>query len=249
MLIAGCSNTSGSEIDGSGDSVYNREHSYGNLLAKKLGYEPINIAIAGSTNSGIVRSVIDWINNEYVSDTELFVLVGWTDSNRMEIPFYQKTMYKERWDNYVDYYSNTHDDYVRIIVGWTGITKKQKEFIERYHKFMVNNSLYLEIISANQVMQLQYFLKMQNIKYLFVNTQTMFDSQNVETTDWYKNQIDSTCFLNFYDNRESFYPKYANLGYKNAKAQYYHHDEVPHRLYADHLYDYIIKNNLHTTYK
>jgi hypothetical protein len=33
LLIAGCSHTAGSEIDGSEDSKHNRKHSYGNQLA------------------------------------------------------------------------------------------------------------------------------------------------------------------------------------------------------------------------
>ena len=36
LLIAGCSHAAGSEIDGKEDSKYNREHSYGALVAKKL---------------------------------------------------------------------------------------------------------------------------------------------------------------------------------------------------------------------
>ena len=36
MLIAGCSHAAGSEIDGTEDSVYNRQHSFGALLAVKM---------------------------------------------------------------------------------------------------------------------------------------------------------------------------------------------------------------------
>ena len=45
MLIAGCSHTAGSEIDGTQDSVHNRQNSYGNLVAKNLGLVPINSTI------------------------------------------------------------------------------------------------------------------------------------------------------------------------------------------------------------
>jgi len=58
MLIAGCSHTAGSEIDGTEDSKYNRLHSYGGILAEKMGYIPVNIAEPGSTNSTIARSVL-----------------------------------------------------------------------------------------------------------------------------------------------------------------------------------------------
>ena len=80
MLIAGCSHTSGSEIDGQEDSKYNRLHSYGGVLASMLGYEPCNMAEPGSTNATIARSVLEWFKNEYdPNEMEVFVVVGWTE--------------------------------------------------------------------------------------------------------------------------------------------------------------------------
>ena len=35
-IVAGCSHSAGSEIDGDQDSLYNREHAYGSLLVEKL---------------------------------------------------------------------------------------------------------------------------------------------------------------------------------------------------------------------
>ena len=35
LLIAGCSHTAGSEIDGNEDSTYNRENSYGGLIVRR----------------------------------------------------------------------------------------------------------------------------------------------------------------------------------------------------------------------
>jgi hypothetical protein len=248
MLVAGGSDPAGSEIDGTCDSPYNRQNSFGNLLANKLGYEPVNIAIAGSANGGIVRSVLDWFNHKYNPYDDVFVVVGWADGIRMEVPFYQKTWYNQEWDKHVDWYSPTNDDYIRINMGYKGNGSKEQDFIEGYHRFMADNELYLEILSATYALQLQYFLKMKKIKYLLVNTLYTF-TQDHPTLQWYKDQIDRNRFLDFDNNNEPFYYKYANMGYKNAKAQYYHHDEVPHKLYADHLFEYITKNNLHTTYK
>lgn len=244
MLIAGGSDPAGTEIDGNHDSQYNRDNSFGNLLAKKTNYTPINIAISGSANAGIVRSVIDWFNNQNIKEFEnIFVLVGWADGIRMEVPFYEKTMYKNNWDHFVNHYSDTHDDYIRINLAWAGYLDREKEFIKPYHRFMVENELLLEILSANYILQLQYYLKMLNIPYLFVNTLNMF-TQNHVTLNWYKKQIDGVRFLHFDNNNESFYYKYKNLGYNNPKAKYFHHDEIPHALYSEHLYNYIINNKL-----
>ena len=69
MLIAGCSHTAGSEINGLEDSVYNRQKSYGNQLAYKMGYTPVNIAEPGSTNPTIARSILQWFSEKYNSVT------------------------------------------------------------------------------------------------------------------------------------------------------------------------------------
>jgi hypothetical protein len=56
LLIAGCSHAAGSEIDGTEDSIYNRQHSFGNLLAEKLGRRPINIASSAANNQCIATN-------------------------------------------------------------------------------------------------------------------------------------------------------------------------------------------------
>jgi len=42
---------------------------------------------------------------------------------------------------------------------------------------------------------------------------------------------------------DAFFWKYKNLGYTNPKAKYWHHDEVPHQLYAEELYNFLKENN------
>jgi hypothetical protein len=44
------------------------------------------------------------------------------------------------------------------------------------------------------------------------------------------------------ENESAFYTKYKNLGYKNDKAKYWHHDEVPHQLYAAELIQFLESN-------
>ena len=63
LLSFGCSHTAGSEIDGLGDSDYNRQHSYGAKLAKKLGYgEHLNFAQCGGCNQRIFVLTTQVIN-------------------------------------------------------------------------------------------------------------------------------------------------------------------------------------------
>ena len=63
FLSFGCSHTAGSEIDGRGDSDYNRQHSYGAKLAEKFGYdEHLNFAQCGGCNQRIFVLTTQVIN-------------------------------------------------------------------------------------------------------------------------------------------------------------------------------------------
>ena len=236
MLIAGCSHTAGSEIDGTEDSTYNRSKSFGNQLAVALGFTPINIAICGATNSTIARSVLEWFDANDTTDTEVFVLVAWTESSRMELPAKINFDYLTG-SPCVSWFSTTADQYHRINQGWEGSTSQEKRFIKTYHNFIANNLDYLEIQSVNYVLQLQNFLQKKSIKYVMCNTMHMFSKY--PHLDFYFNLIDQSSYLNLKNNEESFYWKYKNLGFDNPKAKYWHHNEKPHKLYTKELYKFI----------
>ena len=68
LLIAGCSHAAGSEIDGTEDSSYNRQYSFGNLLANKLGCRAINISSSASNNQCIARTILEWFSECYNSE-------------------------------------------------------------------------------------------------------------------------------------------------------------------------------------
>ena len=245
LLVVGCSNAAGAEIDGSGDSDYNRKNSFGNLLASKLDRRAINIASSGAANQTIARTTIEWINRYYNPDTmDLSVLVAWTESSRVELPLDRETWY-EQWDIAGDYISESARDYIRVNFGYKGGYPDEERIIARCQEFMSDNLAYLEIQTANVVLQIQYFLKSLNIPYLMCNTMNMFtDHRQLKS---YLCHIDETCYLNLTDNENCFYWKYRNAGYTNPKAKYWHHNEVPHRLYSEDLYTlYTNKYNVGT---
>jgi len=238
MLIAGCSHTTGSEINGLEDSVFNRQKSYGNQLAYKIGYTPVNIAEPGSTNPTIARSILQWFSEKYNSVTmEVFVVVGWTESTRMEVPFHRPCHYNQHCP-FGDYYASTSTNFLRINMGWTGSDPEEKALIPDYHRFMAQNEKYLEIVSANAILQIQYFLQSKDVDYVMCNVMHMFTKKD-KHTKFYIDQIDQSKYYNMLDNDQSFYPKYKNLGYTNPKAKYWHHNEFPHALHAEELHKFI----------
>ncbi len=237
MLIAGGSDLAGSEIDGTEDSTYNRQHSFGNLLAGRLGYEPVNIAQNGPTNGTIARSVLEWFDSNYnPNEMELFVLVGWSESARVEMPVDWPTPYETN-NPAADWFGDSCRDYLRINMGWPGMHDREKTIIADTQEFIAKYTTYFEVVSANLVLQLQYFLKMHKVNYLMCNTLHMFTKGN--HLDFYVNLIDHKKYYNAYNNDECFYWKYKNAGYQNTKAKYWHHGEEPHRLYAEELYNFI----------
>lgn len=234
LLINGCSHAAGSEIDGSEDSKFNRSQSFGNILAEKLDRFPINIAVPGSTNATIARSTINWIEQTFNDDIDLHVLVSWTDSSRVEAPI--------NWLNgHVpvahDWFDNSILNFLRINQGSPVNNNNEKSVIEFWKDFIVNQLNWLEIYSLNLALQLQYYLKSKKISYIMCNA-GYFVKPDLHQNH-YINLIDQKFFYHIDNPDESFYLKYKNLGYTNPKAKYWHHNEVPHKLFAEELFKLI----------
>lgn len=241
ILIAGCSHTAGAEIDGNQDSEYNRSNSFGNILGRKLNKQPINIASSGSTNATISRSILEWFDTQYDQSTmDVFVLVAWTESSRLELPVENREFYYFQNNPNIDWISKTEQNYFRINQGWPGGDDWERSILPDYQKFIAENLIFLELLSINLVLQLQYFFKSKNIDYIMCNTMHMFE-ENVHTK-FYINLIDNKKYMNFKSNKNAFYWRYKNMGFSNPKAKYWHHNEIPHRLYAEDLFNFI-KNN------
>lgn len=240
MLVCGCSHAAGSEIDGTQDSEYNRQNSFGNLVAKNLGYTPVNISQVGFTNSGIARSVIEYTLTQNKPD---FVLVAWTDSIRVEAPYYRSSDY-ENSNPAIDWFDKSCKDYLRISMLNTVIAaEEEREQILDFQSFTIRNEYYTEINNMLHILNLQSFLKLQQIPYMMVNTNYMLQKMH-STIRWYFKLIDRVRYPNFDDNTVNFYPKYKNLGYSNPKAKYFHHGIDAHLDYSNYITTYINENKL-----
>ena len=239
MLIAGCSHAAGSEIDGTPDSDFNRHNSFGSKLAIRMGYRPLNIAVSGSTNSAIARSVLKWFEANYnPKKMKVFVLVAWTDSTRLEIP---NDKFVEMPDNeHINWMDVSTHDFFKITLGWEGDPNNPAEMerINYYHKFIVDHEELLSIMSLNYALQLQYFFNSKKVDYMMCNSMHVYVN-HTKQLGYYMSLIDETKYYGIYNTEEAFYWKYKNAGYVNEKALYWHHDEVPHELYADELYRFI----------
>jgi hypothetical protein len=238
MLIAGCSNAAGSEIDGTFDSVYNRQHSFGNLLASRLGYTPINAAMGGTSNPAIARTVLSWFKQKYDPSTmDVFVLIAWSEAIRIDYPSPFRVDYTDQ-NSTADFYTAVTENFMQINAGWPGVSDEEKTIVSYWQKFQAQQEVVCQTTTVNAVLQMQYFLNMVGCKYLMCNTMCVFTDQ-YKQLQFYYDLIDTTRYMHAFDDSKSFYWYYRNLGYVNPKAQYWHHDETPHALYADQLLEFV----------
>jgi hypothetical protein len=247
LFATGCSHAAGSEIDGNEDSFYNRQNSFPVHLANHLGRFHVHTALPGATNPTIARSLQEWFLEKYDPETmDVFVLIAWTDASRIELPSETPKLYNIH-NLSADWLSKTSIEYHRITATGMQGNPLEKSYIEECQRFMVNHLDYLEIYTANLILQTQYFLKMHKIKYLMCSSNTLFMTRS--QINWYKHLIDKNHFIDFDNFSQSFYPKYVNLGYENKLAKYFHHGEEPHRLYAEYLHQYIKEHGLDKDYE
>jgi hypothetical protein len=238
MLVTGCSHSAGFEIDGTEDSTYNRSMSFGNQLARIMGYKPVNIALGSQSNSAIARSVIEWVQRKYNPETmEVFVVIGWTECTRMDLPSGHDVDHDSN-NIAVDYFTKSTKRFLQINSGWEGFTPYEKSIMPYWHEFMVKNEHILEIMSVKDALSIQWFLKGLGIKYIMCNTMPNFKKNRY--TEFYIDQLNPKYFMDMLDEDKAFFWYYRNQGYENPKAQYWHHDEMPHRLQAERLYNFIL---------
>jgi hypothetical protein len=89
LLAFGCSNTRGAEAindydAGLDDDSVNKDYAYPKYIAELLGYEYHNFAINGVSNQQIASKIHETLNT--ISNIEdIFVLIGWTDDDRMAV--------------------------------------------------------------------------------------------------------------------------------------------------------------------
>jgi len=241
MFIAGCSNAAGFDLQHPGDSEYNRNNSFGNLFARKMGYTPINAGVGGATNTAIARSVLHYVHSldprEYSNN---YVLIAWTDIDRLDMP----------WQWHIDHtYSNPHVEYYsedfklfnHINVNWAGLGDEQA-LLPPYHDFIANNQTYMEIVTAQSIIMLQNYLENRGIPYTMTNTMHMFnkfDSAPDPAVELYKSWINCANYHKPFDNSGCFYWYYRDLGYAN-RGDFWHHGSEAHSAYADLLYDFVM---------
>ena len=248
MLIAGCSHAAGSEIDGNLSSPDNRKASFGNQLARMIDHEPINIARNGSSNSAIHRSVLNWftLNKDIIENinNNIFVLVNWAESCRIEAPVPHSIGINQ--DTCADWADPSFLDSLQVnaATDFNTVAHQERNQFATAQKYMVNSEEAVEILTAKDVLSLQYFFKAEGIRYLMTNSGIAFNNRNMKHLKPYLTKIDASRYYKYRDNDFGFYEKYRQAGLTNPNAKYGHHGADAHLSRATDLHNYIKQKNI-----
>lgn len=236
--------------------VYREKHRYLNLLGEKLNAsEIVDLSKPAYSNEAIIRALIQWLSDEGYTggrDTsDLFISIGWSSPERRE--FYtsdhkEQEFYFELgpWSADRKHGNDEWDQFFKLYVKhfW-----RERDFIRRW---------------IHDVYKTETLLKHLNIKYLmhqafyhhYLEPIHSWDDQKylkkgfemvVQADRKLWNNIDSKRFLNKDDKEigtsHHYLLKQVNQDIKKVML-IWHPNEYGHKLWAEYLYDHIIKNKL-----
>lgn len=167
LVTIGCSHTAGSMIDGrNGTSWYNKQHSFGGLLANKYNLNHFSLGVPGGSNQYIYRNTIRFINNFMHDNDDYIFLIAWTSTNRIEMRYPENSPHVHK---VVGDFLDTK--YVPFTVGTDPrlyLTKELKEMDKLCPLMFYENQL--ESDWAVYAYTLQKLFSNKKLKYYMFNT-------------------------------------------------------------------------------
>ena len=209
------------------------------ILGEKLGVETWNTGRLGTSNQTIFRTTINSINYlRELGKNDIFVVIAWTTKYRNEIwkpnGYYDTFQYKH-YPNFEHFFGEKDDVEYRLY--FQKMMKFYADTINTEEKIL-DDYIYC-------VLNLQNFLKHNNIKYLFFNA---FDDPFYKIKNK-KSFYDYVDFNNVLNNKcENHFRKYIEDSFDvnwMSNNEYFiqsHPTNLSHSIWANHLYEYIINN-------
>lgn len=196
----------------------NLEVSWCTHLARKLNFELICDAESASSNDRIVRTTMNWIDQNLDRLDQVFMIIQWT------------TWEREEWLHQGTWYQ----------VNASGIDIVPAELQEKYRHYIVGVDWEQKTKQAHEtIWQFHLLLKNLNIKHLFYNSYNTFN--NIQKSDRRNWGID---YISPYDKELSFDKVLKNNGYCYVNPNSYHYGADSHCFWADNLLYYIYNNKL-----
>jgi len=190
--------------------------SYGKHIADALGAKLICHASSGGSNDRTIRTTMEWIENNRDMLANTFMILQWT------------TWEREEWLHKGTWYQ----------VNASGIDSIPDDLQDRYKNYIVNINWSVKTPEAHdKIWTMHQYLKGLGVRHLFFSGHSTF-SDIYNQHNWGKN------YMHPYIREESYHNWLKNNGGTYANAASYHFDAKSHRLWAEHVLQYIYDNNL-----
>ncbi len=196
------------------------------VLGKNLNLETWNAGRAGTGNQSIASRTITSV--EYLKKLgkkDIFVVVCWSSKYRVHILEYSPKSKKYGPHNIRPQHQNGY--------AFKLLNKEINEHI------FVNDWI-------ENILLLQNYLKVNNIKYLFFNAfdHPVITKDNplghlIDNKDWVNNTIEESHFKNFISNKYN-----TSWDTDNKYFTHSHPQDISHKAWGEYLVDYIVKSKL-----
>ena len=184
-------------------------------VATALGRNLICQAESGGSNARTLRTTREWMANNPALLGNTFFILQWTTWERQE------------WLHRGTYYQ----------VNASGTDWVPEELQKQYKQFIIDIDWDAATKQAHeQIWALHQEMQDQGIKHLFFSGHSTF-SDIADKRDW------SGCYLAPYDRNHSYHNWLTQNGGVYANPHSYHFDAQSHRLWADHVLEYITHNS------
>jgi lysophospholipase L1-like esterase len=218
-------------------------------LSALLNVEIENYGVGATSNCIIFNSISTLLSNKKINKDD-FVVVMWTSSLREQHPFFPVEDEFHFWGKR---YTNKKYLYDRIFSYIKGENEKYDNLKKEYKEFYISNLMndtYYDIVNQNYIIYLQYMFTELGIRFLFVDAFDTMISQNIV------NEVNKTSFI-----KKEHYWNFStktcrdllietdradvwqdNKKFINTAGK--HPSNNGYKMIAQHLYDWIIKENL-----
>lgn len=215
-----------------GVGLEDQAHAYPFLLAKHRRCQLVNDAYPGSSHDRILRLTMKFVGNNL--DKDLFVVIGWGFSRRMEFYYDTNVEAEEDEANYIRYSSDPLNERTKHRYP----NDDCREFIRLYHENFTNRNA-AATRAMTRVIALQSFLDSMDVPYLFFNS-----AWTIPTTDEsLTNMINERRYYGFQDPNMTFDKWTWNSG-SRGRSTLGHPDQHGHSVWFTNLRHYIDTRDL-----
>ena len=243
----GCNRLIEDKLDKEEKILFQKNHSWVNLLAKKFGVESINNGVSGNSNFKIFNNIVDDIRNNVINSSDL-VIIMWSSSLRDPVPF----LPSGEWVTWS--IKHLTEEPHKFLNSYTSDNKNFDTFFSDYKKFFISDLFrqnYYNLVNQYYIIFIQRMLSFFDIKYIMCDS---FESMliDLEKKDDITEFIDKKYYWNYgfktfrtYLNQINKVDlwEYQDEKFETRASQ--HPNQIGYEIISQELYEFIKKIKLY----